>query len=75
MFPNLDNMKDIKAPKIALDNRKVKRPSTEGIIDGLGIFLCNSSFRQIHFKQMTLQPGPEISAPIMILKFTESINW
>ena len=36
-------MKDIKAPKIALDNGKVKRPSTEGIIDGLEICLCNNS--------------------------------
>ena len=36
-------MKDIEARKIALDNGKVKKPSTEGLIDGREICLYKNS--------------------------------
>ena len=71
-------MKDIEALKIALGNGKVKKPWTRHIIDGLKICLLTIVLNLIKIiccRQMTQQPGSQISAPSKILKFTKWINW
>ena len=53
MFPNIDNIKGIKAVKLALQNRPSQKPSTECIIEGLEICLYNNNprFDQDHLLQ------------------------
>ena len=68
MFPNIDNVKGIhtRSKNHGSDNKQVKEPPTECIIKGLetGLFNFSSKFDQT---QITLQPGPHISTPILIL--------
>ena len=78
MFPNIDNIKCIEAVKTALQNRPSQKPSTGCIIEGLGICLYNNNSKLnyliIYYRQMELQQGRQILAPILILLFTDWIN-
>ena len=77
MFPNIDNIKGIKAVKLALRNRPSQKSSTECIIEGLEICLynINSRFDQVHLLQTNrTATGSQILAPILILLFTDWIN-
>ena len=77
MFPNIDNIKGIKAVKLALRNRPSQKSSTECIIEGLEICLynINSRFDQDHLLQTNrTATGSQILAPILILLFTDWIN-
>ena len=50
MFPNIDNERGMEAVPSLLDSRSAKSPSTECIMEGLGICLLhnNSRFVNIH---------------------------
>ena len=43
MFPSIDNLNRINAMKSFLDNRPIKKPPTECIIEGLNICLYNNN--------------------------------
>ena len=43
MFPSIDNEKGINAVQNILDHRNLKKPSTECVLEGLRICLCNNN--------------------------------